>query len=786
MADSVKIQIDLAANPAAAQRLEKAFQNLGTTARKAGHDASRGFDGASARLDAFGQKLGGLKSLFAAAFGVGALAAVYNATKDQERALAQLDAALKSTGNAAGLSRQQYIDLADALMKTSTYSDNAILSAENLLLTFRRIRGNEFVGATKVVLDMATALHVDLNTAAQEVGKALDNPIYGMVQLQRVGITFTVAQKDVIKKLLETGEVAKAQQMILDELSTRYEGSALFATRTFSGAIDQLKHQFGKLLEGSGGNLNDAAASINDLTKTLQDPAIQQGFASVLSGLASLVTMAAKAIAAFGGLGVAIRDALSANSDKSYIGLLAQRQRVADLIAQQKAKPEGFFTGVANDANAFAMPGAAIGDMIISKMGLQPTQTSGIVSKIMFGDTSPDALKKQLADIDARLAKMRADAAKVADGANPKLAPSGKTAPIFGPHAAHAGAGAKSVDQLQTAWAALATQLNTLDAQVAGPGAQAWAKYADTVAKAAQAGGAVIAKGGNVAQVQTLVGEIMQKAAIERDAALKKAADEAGKSQAEVLKWIQQTRAELEGPTAVAVKDYTDKVAALRKLLDAGSITQDIFTVGVETARDKLLKATKATTDQVSEFWKQAARNSQDALAQFLFDPFKNGLRGMVQGVADSIRKIASQMLASNIFKAIGSYGQGQSGWVGAALSMFGGSHAFGNVFNGGALIPHAAGDVIGRPTLFPMSGGRTGLMGEAGPEAIMPLVRASTGHLGVRAVGGGGGALAVRIVNVVDPQATVDAMSSSAGEQVIVNAIKRNATGIRQLLGVH
>ncbi|MDE2246443.1 MAG: phage tail tape measure protein, partial [Xanthomonadaceae bacterium] len=140
-------------------------------------------------------------------------------------------------------------------------------------------------------------------------------------------------------------------------------------------------------------------------------------------------------------------------------------------------------------------------------------------------------------------------------------------------------------------------------------------------------------------------------------------------------------------------------------------------------------------------------------------------------------------MLASNIFKAIGSYGQGQSGWVGAALSMFGGAHAYGNVFNGGALIPHANGGVIGNPTLFPMSGGRTGLMGEAGPEAIMPLVRASTGHLGVRAVGGGGGALAVRIVNNIDPQTISDALATSAGEKVILNTIRRNTAGIKQLL---
>ena len=53
-----------------------------------------------------------------------------------------------------------------------------------------------------------------------------------------------------------------------------------------------------------------------------------------------------------------------------------------------------------------------------------------------------------------------------------------------------------------------------------------------------------------------------------------------------------------------------------------------------------------------------------------------------------------------------------------------------------GAITPFAKGGVVSGPTTFPMSGGR-GLMGEAGPEAIMPLTRGPDGTLGVRASGG-------------------------------------------------
>jgi len=59
-----------------------------------------------------------------------------------------------------------------------------------------------------------------------------------------------------------------------------------------------------------------------------------------------------------------------------------------------------------------------------------------------------------------------------------------------------------------------------------------------------------------------------------------------------------------------------------------------------------------------------------------------------------------------------------------------------GGAFSGGRVTPFAKGGVIGGPTVFPMRGG-AGLMGEAGPEAIMPLTRGADGSLGVRAQGG-------------------------------------------------
>ena len=74
---------------------------------------------------------------------------------------------------------------------------------------------------------------------------------------------------------------------------------------------------------------------------------------------------------------------------------------------------------------------------------------------------------------------------------------------------------------------------------------------------------------------------------------------------------------------------------------------------------------------------------------------------------------------------------------LGAGWADFGGGWAKGGVFDRGNVVPFAGGGIIDKPTFFPMSGGRKGLSGEDGPEAIMPLARGRDGKLGVKASGG-------------------------------------------------
>lgn len=117
--------------------------------------------------------------------------------------------------------------------------------------------------------------------------------------------------------------------------------------------------------------------------------------------------------------------------------------------------------------------------------------------------------------------------------------------------------------------------------------------------------------------------------------------------------------------------------------------------------------------------------------------------------IADIIRiqaRMAISGLATSIFGGgiNTSATEGAANFIGPPAAL---ANAKGNAFMGGNVIPFAKGGVVNSPTLFPMANG-AGLMGEAGPEAVMPLTRDGSGRLGVRAGGTGGTNIEINVQN--------------------------------------
>ncbi|WP_372623815.1 phage tail tape measure protein [Falsiroseomonas sp.] len=160
-------------------------------------------------------------------------------------------------------------------------------------------------------------------------------------------------------------------------------------------------------------------------------------------------------------------------------------------------------------------------------------------------------------------------------------------------------------------------------------------------------------------------------------------------------------------------------------------------------------------------------------------------LRNVIQGLVTDLsrmvlRRTVTEPLANLFSGFLGGGGGGSSGGsfdlVKALSSAFSGGGglkaADGAVLDRMGVVPFARGGVVDRPVLFPFARGG-GLMGEAGPEAIMPLRRTRDGRLGVEA--NGGGAVSVT-VNITSPDAEGFRRSRAQVAAAIGDAVRRGA----------
>lgn len=204
-------------------------------------------------------------------FGKDFVTSSVSAYNESQKLVTQLDAVEKSTKEVAGVSKDFAINLSKSLEESTTFSDEAVLSAENLLLTFTNIGKNVFPDATKTVLDMATALGEDTKSASIQLGKALQDPILGVTALRRVGVNFNDDQKKLIETMVKSGNSLGAQKLILAELAKEFGGSATAAATTWEGkmkqvgnTIDNIKEIFGKLIVGALYPLTNAIKPVLD------------------------------------------------------------------------------------------------------------------------------------------------------------------------------------------------------------------------------------------------------------------------------------------------------------------------------------------------------------------------------------------------------------------------------------------------------------------------------------------------------------------------------------------
>lgn len=194
---------------------------------------------------------------------------------------------------------------------------------------------------------------------------------------------------------------------------------------------------------------------------------------------------------------------------------------------------------------------------------------------------------------------------------------------------------------------------------------------------------------------------------------------------------------EIDGLSVSVSADLSDLEQGMQEVGDIAASVGDTISQSLGSAFDRVILRGENLSDVLRDVALQASRSVFDAA----LDP-----------IADGIGSIASNALGS-LFAA-----------------------ANGAVVAGGNVRPFARGGVVSGPTAFPLTGGM-GLMGEAGPEAILPLSRGADGRLGVSA---GAGAAPISVtVNVSTP----DARSFQRSEAQIAGVMSRALARARRTL---
>jgi len=221
----------------------------------------------------------------------------------------------------------------------------------------------------------------------------------------------------------------------------------------------------------------------------------------------------------------------------------------------------------------------------------------------------------------------------------------------------------------------------------------------------------------------------------------------------------EETQREQNRRKSLADQGYDlNSTSGLAALADARKTENSQLSLdGVIQKQEKMLQLAKSLGDAFVNAFDQIATGSakvSDILGNLSKQIFKMILQALIQ------KAIYASL--NGLFGGVAGVSTGAGGLLGAgpgALSL--GSiaapsgFASGGAFRNGNVIPFAQGGLTSGATAFPMGGGKTGLMGERGTEAIMPLKRMSDGSLGVRAVGSGRG-------NVFAPQINVTVQGGS------------------------
>lgn len=205
---------------------------------------------------------------------------------ETERYMARTEAQLKATGAAVGFTASELDNFARSVAMNTLASTDGIRNAMSVLMTFKSVTGDIFKQTISLAQDLAEVFKTDVASEARNLGRALETPTEAVSILKRKGIELSESQQELIKKFVESGEKAKAQELILHELQKRVGGAGQAAANdTVTGALDtlgqvtqELKEEFAKatgITDIFKKSVNGLAKAFLWLTETMRGPSLE-------------------------------------------------------------------------------------------------------------------------------------------------------------------------------------------------------------------------------------------------------------------------------------------------------------------------------------------------------------------------------------------------------------------------------------------------------------------------------------------------------------------------------
>ena len=280
--------------------------------------------------------------------------------------------------------------------------------------------------------------------------------------------------------------------------------------------------------------------------------------------------------------------------------------------------------------------------------------------------------------------------------------------------------------------------------------------------------------------------------------------DIANDQQREIDKWAEITRRIKD--SVDPLQKYRDQLTEIQTAREKGLITADEETealMNVQAAIEQVAFGTKDIVDKQKDMW-ESLQQAIEGYTQKMGDAFVDFAMGAKTSfgslVSDILQQLA-RMVANEAFKKMfdmfkggTSGGSSSGGFLQSIGSWIGSFFKNGAAFDGGGIAKFASGDVFDSPTRFGYGNGKQGEMGEAGPEAVMPLTRMSNGKLGVQSSGNNSGSTTINNISITvsggnNPdetaektrQATLKAMQQVADSRI---ANSQRSGGLLQPVG--